>query len=635
MMQIKKVVLYNYSSERRELCLKLGVLNIITGVSGTGKSALGTIIDYVLGSSEGAFPDGPIRDTVAWSALVLDCSDKELFVARKSPDEENGSSDLYYILEGKTLDIPKSLSQIISNSSTEDAKSFLSKELAVEEFAQYELPKNKQNKITLREATPYCFQKQDEIASQSILFHGCARSMIQEILKRSFPYFAGAITSEYVHLSLQREKLRNNRAKLVQKSEDVLRERRSSRRLATELVASAFDFGMLEELQSEKDYSSDSFLEGALRAVSDWMPGEIHDGYDGDEFRKARDEFSNIKSIIEDIDFQIHGLREYAEDEDGYASELSFQKKRLQSIELYSNDVDDRSHCPLCGAPIETYSKAALAIRESIDDLNHKLDWSQNSKARTTSKIEELKSRRAEEKEKLRAVEAAVNSLVRGRDEYEKLQDYNAACSRIAGRASLLVEQVYDSLDNTDYSTQIESFDRKIEQLDSQIDETRPEDKMAAFLASVQADMSKWAQELELEHAGNPFRLDVNKMTVVVEKGGRSISLSQIGSGFNWICTHLLAYFALQKMFVTLRRPVPSFIFLDQPSQVNSGGADKLDREQIERIYRFIRNRVAELNGGLQVIVVDHADDETYGCAEYVVESWKEGRALVPKTWLS
>ncbi|OUO64334.1 hypothetical protein B5F70_05515 [Collinsella sp. An268] len=76
-------------------------------------------------------------------------------------------------------------------------------------------------------------------------------------------------------------------------------------------------------------------------------------------------------------------------------------------------------------------------------------------------------------------------------------------------------------------------------------------------------------------------------------------------------------------------------IFLDQPSQVNSGGTDKLDREQIERIYRFIHDRVAELNGGLQVIVVDHTGSEAYGCADSVVDSWRDGEALVPASWLA
>lgn len=634
MMQIKKVVLYNYSSEKRELCFELGALNIITGVSGTGKTALGTIIDYILGSSEGVFPDGPIRDTVAWSALVLECSGKELFVARKSPDEGCGSSDLYYILEGKTLDIPNSANQIVSNSSTGDAKGIMSKELGIERFAQFESKKGEYSQITIREATPYCFQKQDEIASQGFLFHGCARPMLQEYLKKTFPYFAGAITSSYVELSLDREELRNDRAELVRKNAGALQARTSSRRLATELVAAAFDSGMLEEFQSKRDYSSDLFLESALRAVSDWRPEEARNGDIGSELGKARDEYASIKSKIEDIDFQIHGLQEYSSDEEGYATELSYQKSRLHSIGLYSDDASNRQYCPLCGAPIETYSEAALAVRDNINDLNRKLDWSQSSRARAAVKMEELKNRRAEEKEKLRAVEAKIRSIVRERDEYEKTQDYNAVCSRIAGRASLLVEQVYDNLDKIDYSDRINTLSKKIERLDSEIDEIRPEDKMAAFLASVQADMSKWAEELKLEHAGNPFRLDAKKMTIIVEKEGRGITLPQIGSGFNWICMHLLVYFALQKMYVKLRRPVPSFIFLDQPSQVNSGGADKLDREQIVRLYNFIQDRVAELNGGLQVIIVDHADDSAYGFADYVVEDWRDGEALVPATWI-
>ena len=42
----------------------------------------------------------------------------------------------------------------------------------------------------------------------------------------------------------------------------------------------------------------------------------------------------------------------------------------------------------------------------------------------------------------------------------------------------------------------------------------------------------------------------------------------RLGSGENWVGYHLIAHFAIHKWFVSQERPVPRFLFVDQPSQV-------------------------------------------------------------------
>ena len=94
------------------------------------------------------------------------------------------------------------------------------------------------------------------------------------------------------------------------------------------------------------------------------------------------------------------------------------------------------------------------------------------------------------------------------------------------------------------------------------------EERKQSALSRIQEDMTKWAKALQLEHSDNPYRLDLNKVTVVVDKPERPVPLKQLGSGSNWVGVHLIAYFALQRFFVNANRPVPRFLFLDQPSQV-------------------------------------------------------------------
>lgn len=58
---LKKIVLFSKDGKKREVLLEKG-LNIITGDSKTGKSALLEIVDYCLFSSRSTIPKGKITD---------------------------------------------------------------------------------------------------------------------------------------------------------------------------------------------------------------------------------------------------------------------------------------------------------------------------------------------------------------------------------------------------------------------------------------------------------------------------------------------------------------------------------------------------------------------------------------------
>lgn len=52
-------------------------------------------------------------------------------------------------------------------------------------------------------------------------------------------------------------------------------------------------------------------------------------------------------------------------------------------------------------------------------------------------------------------------------------------------------------------------------------------------------------------------------------------------------------------------------------------------------MYRFIYERVQELNGELQVIIVDHADLDNDAFRKNTIETWlSKDHSLVPNDWL-
>lgn len=71
MLQLSAIAIYAHHGERCEVCFELGKLNIVTGASKSGKSALLDIVDYCWGRTECTVPLGEIRKTVSWYAVFL------------------------------------------------------------------------------------------------------------------------------------------------------------------------------------------------------------------------------------------------------------------------------------------------------------------------------------------------------------------------------------------------------------------------------------------------------------------------------------------------------------------------------------------------------------------------------------
>ena len=84
-MKISSIHIYSHDGQRRDLRFKVNGLNVITGRSSTGKSALSEIIEYCMGRSSFNVPEGVIRDKVAWFAVIYQFENEQVMVAKPTP----------------------------------------------------------------------------------------------------------------------------------------------------------------------------------------------------------------------------------------------------------------------------------------------------------------------------------------------------------------------------------------------------------------------------------------------------------------------------------------------------------------------------------------------------------------------
>lgn len=84
-MKISSIHVYSHDGQRRDLKFKVDGLNVITGRSSTGKSALSDIIEYCMGRSTFNVPEGIIRDKVSWFAVIYQLPGVQVMIAKPTP----------------------------------------------------------------------------------------------------------------------------------------------------------------------------------------------------------------------------------------------------------------------------------------------------------------------------------------------------------------------------------------------------------------------------------------------------------------------------------------------------------------------------------------------------------------------
>ena len=119
--------------------------------------------------------------------------------------------------------------------------------------------------------------------------------------------------------------------------------------------------------------------------------------------------------------------------------------------------------------------------------------------------------------------------------------------------------------------------------------------------------------------------------------------MDRMGSGENWVGYHLIVHLALHEWFTNRNRPVPRFLFIDQPSQVYfppekdvDGSLDVVsedDRHAVLRMFKFIFEVVNAMAPDFQIVIAEHADINENWYQEAVVERWRGLKKLVPDDW--
>lgn len=642
--QILDIVLYSLQGDRRILSFNPGSLNIITGDSKTGKSALISIVDYCLGSSSCAVPEGIIRQNVAWYALRITDGTAQHFVARCAPPAGRTTNSEAYYTVGSLVEIPAAseLSAVTNiNAIAERLKDIIGIGLSVHE------PPDGQTRAslatTLRHALAFVFQPQNEISQPGFLFHGQRDNWTAQATKDTLPYFLGAVDDDYVAGKAKLKELRSllrDRERKLSRLEAITN---SGLNEAGSLLAESRDTGLL--LADAIPESWEEAVE-TLKLAASAAPEEQLIRYeqrgDQDELLRLNDAKTELKQQLARQKDDLAATKALLLDENSFARETNEQVARLSSLGLFASS--EEPCCPFCEQPTATLLPSIETLETEMQRASAQLDRVSRHTPGLEALIIEQEQNITQTKILLQENRAALEALRNADERLMQLRESASRRSYTLGRISLFLESLPQTFDSSDLQNEIAELRRKVEQLETDLSDEKIQERLESILSVVSRHLTKWADRLDLEHQGNPFRLDLRSLQIVADTENGPIRMDRMGSGANWLGCHLIAHLALHSLFVQKTRPVPRFLFLDQPSQVYfPAEQDALnspvelndeDRLAVVRMFELIKDVVNELHPHFQVIITEHADMTESWYQEAIVERWRDGDALIPVDWI-
>lgn len=646
-MTIREILLYSHQGELRRLQFKSSGLNIITGRSSTGKSAISEIVEYCMGRSEFNIPEGVIRDKVAWYGVVFQFKGEQVLIAKPAPSASASSCSRAMIRRGGDIS-PPSFDELLQNTDDDSVVSVLTELLGIPENRTVvgEEESRDSYAATIKHTWFYLFQKQGLIANKDQLFYRQNEQYMPQAIKDTLPILLGIAPDNRLE---QEAKLRAARRelKIWQKQlADVEHFKMQVDLRALGLLSEAQQVGILAKGPLPQNTGEAVEL---LAACTEWKPMSVPD-----EDTRQIDELEEVISAIRQqraiTQETLRAAQMFAEKEEGFAEEAREQVCRLESIRALPTDPESGGwRWPFAPENLSLEVPVAQFLLRELETLDRELSAVAGERPQLVEYSLKLEREIAEFSQALRGKEEQLAAAIAANAAIAEMGSRNAAAARVVGRISLFLETHDDTDEAPRFTKRIAELKEQIAHMEREIGDSDSEERLASVLNIVSDQIGSYITELEAEFSEFRFRFDLGHLTVVADRPDRPVPMHKTGGGENHLAYHLGALLGLHKFAHNNAKPMPSFLFLDQPTQVYfpsettyreaSGSVEDTessdaDLEKVRTLFSLLHRFAAKDAPGFQIIVTEHANLRDAWFQDSIIETpWTKPPALVPEDW--
>ncbi|WP_082171883.1 DUF3732 domain-containing protein [Methylobacterium indicum] len=642
-MKIKSISIYSHDGRRRDIFFHDG-LNIITGRSSTGKSAISEIIEFCMGRSTFDVPEGVIRDRVSWYAIIYRFNGEEVLVAKPAPEQNASSVSLAMVRRGAIVH-PPSYTDLKINDNDDGVVALLTSLIGIPEN-KTEVPLDNSREsydANIKHTLYYLFQKQGIITSKDQLFYRQNEQFQPQTIKDTLPIILGISGKDKFSIEAQLRvvyrEIRIN-AKLLHAARETMGKAEDR---AIGLLSEAVAVGILPSAQV-----ADGGVINMLRNALDWRPAAVPDEDEGRIFQ-LENELIDLKKLRRETSNKIDTATQFSKKADGFAGEATEQRERLASIKALPHDKATGAwQWPFSEERLSMNAPIAQVLLRELKSLDQELEAVTIERPALESYLAEQHSSMAKISAEIRKKEIELSSAFTASEFAAEIGNRNNAASRVVGRISLYLETLVSDTELEKLVITDRRLRAKAANLERALGADDSEAKLASTLNNISIYISQYIKDLRGEFGQFPARLDFNHLTVAIDRPGRPIYMNKTGGGENHLAYHLAALLSIHRFAAKYDHPLPRFLLIDQPTQVYfpSEGSYKsadgsierteedADLEAVRRLFLMLLHYATEDAPGFQLIVMEHANlREDWFQASLIEKPWTKPPALVPDDW--
>lgn len=617
-------------------------LNIVTGKSSKGKSAILDIFDYCLGSSEDTIPEGIITERAKTFFTVLRFPTIAVIVGRIS------SSNRCFLreLSGPAAD---NVLQLIE----EDVKAFFTENffqakadfikslgryfgVTLENIDTDPLQKEITGKWSatpsVRSFPSFMLQHQNLVANRHAVFYRFEEKRKRDQAIEHFQIFMNIVGEDYFDLAkLRTEAMYELKRAMAQKpKQEKIKEDHLSEFAFLLKEYEALAGQPLTELTPEEIWAKPKPALERLTGISVRVDGL------SSAFESRRTELRTSKAeLMASIQKALNTrylLNVSTEQASGYADSVT-------ALAIPKTSNLEHAACPICASQSDVAEEEANKLSAAIHWLNGELKLSSYAREGFGKERRDIEDQLKRLRGDLALVEKALKPLDDEADRLERSKSAESAAQKAKLKLEIAIERRIAN-PPSEVDGMVEFWQKKVDELENQMSKYDVDSKLRALQNDINKKMKAIGKDFDFEdtYREGSLRFDLETFDLWHETqrpGGvnKKVFLRSMGSGANWLYSHLTLFLALHYQFAAHPKcKVPPILFLDQPTQVyfpstddsEEFKADDLrgdskstktvdeDVDTVSKMFttlaKFCDETFKETGETPQIIVCDHAD---------------------------
>ncbi|MCG9759372.1 DUF3732 domain-containing protein [Pseudoalteromonas sp. Isolate6] len=616
-------------------------LNVVTGKSSTGKSALIEIFDYCFGSDENTIPKGVITNSASIYYVALAVNAQNILIAR---DPDIASRAFFRRIDTfDTAEVDREYFNVSYFRPLPEFKKHLRDFFVdIDDVDESLVAKayrggRKAPTPSIRSFSSFMLQHQNLVANKHALFYRFDEKEKRDQAIEHTKIFLGLVDQKFFHLSQEKERLTAEVRRLERSKETNKRAVDSyKQKVGPELSQLYALMGFEEEpLSLEKVLRHPQNAKEELDEII--VPEKINHNSDAitQRYNQLKLERTQKTSQLRRLQRQTASINKHIGEEERFTN-------NVKQFSTPTHVHISASVCPFCKTEKDTLQLSAEKLQQAITKVSGNLAQARPMKAKFESSLvtiqrdtEHLNNELMALSKQIEDVEATEEKIAKNKSLYENI---------IMHKAKLFA--LLDSLnmaDDSDIEKSLKELRKQLKKINESLKEYDVENGLKNASIKVNKYMTDIGSHFEFETSYKPINLHFSFETFDLyhlTPEGEKIYLRSMGSGANWLYCHVTLFLALHKYFAELgnKCAIPSLLFLDQPTQVyfpnfTRDNADTFDEQKsteakqrtekerpVDEDIKAVENLFSQLsiycnelessNGfSPQIIVTDHADN--------------------------